>query len=276
MRAVVVFGSAAALLLLLYLLDFSYWKGPFGVLLRRVGVLAIVILVAIGSLLLIDDFPVLPLSVAMLLLPFAALFLRTTLYASNNASDVSCVMGINFVTSALIVLIIWMCWLFGAWTTVNNHWFENRAYFIEAARCYHSEWANETMTTVSDGSTVCLAAFLLWASPLMLFAICIFLGLFLILLSRCVCAEHHVQTIMCRAMCRASHQHHITHVSCAGAPPVCAPLVVLCPHHHPVPLWRLRALPCSAVHCRALMMTATGRSRMRTPRPPVTRSSSSR
>ncbi len=105
-------------------------------------------------------------------------------------------MGVNLVTAAAIVLIIWLCWLFGMWTTVNNHWFERREYFADAARCNHFEWRNSTVTSVGGGRVqICLGAFLLWASPLMLFGICLFLGLFLILLSRCrpppAAARHH-------------------------------------------------------------------------------------
>ena len=213
-------GAALALLLILYLCDFSYWKGHCGSLLRRLGTAVVLVCLAGGGLLSIDDFPYLPLAIAVLFLPFAAYFLRTTLYAANDSSDVSstghadhpqstreahakhagvlpstrvwmrrvcrrdatrarvcvcvsqvsCVMGINFVTASLIVMIIWTCWLFGAWTTVDNHWFERRQIFVSAAQCHHREWANSTRGTASDGSEICLAAFLLWASPLMLAA----------------------------------------------------------------------------------------------------------
>ena len=96
-------------------------------------------------------------------------------------------MGINFVTASLLVLIVWLCWLFGAWSADgdDNHWHANRADFSAEAQCQDSEW-NGGVTTLNDGVVVCLAAFLLWASPLMLFGICLFLGLFLILLSRTI------------------------------------------------------------------------------------------
>ena len=181
---VALYGGAFVGILLLYLLDFSYWKGPLGALLRRLCTGALLVCLAMAGLLSIDDWPMTPLVIAMLLLPFAALFLRTTIFRNNGSSDVSCVIGINFVTAALIVLVIWLLWLFGAWTTVHNHWFERREHFAALARCQHHEWDSAGVTTVADGTTICLAAFLLWASPLMLFGICIFLGLFLILLSR--------------------------------------------------------------------------------------------
>jgi hypothetical protein len=184
LRAIALYGGAFVGILLLYLLDFSYWKGPLGALLRRLCTGALLVCLAMAGLLSIDDWPMTPLVIAMLLLPFAALFLRTTIFRNNGSSDVSCVIGINFVTAALIVLVIWLLWLFGAWTTVHNHWFERREHFAALARCQHHEWDSAGVTTVADGTTICLAAFLLWASPLMLFGICIFLGLFLILLSR--------------------------------------------------------------------------------------------
>jgi len=128
---------------------------------------------------------VLPLAIAMLLLPFSALFLRTTLFAQNSSAEVSCVMGVNFLIVAIVVLIVWMAWLFGVYSGGDdNHWFENRRRFSGYANCAHHEW-NSGVYQV-DGVHVCLAAFLLWASPLMLFGVCLFLGCFLLLLSRTV------------------------------------------------------------------------------------------
>ena len=86
--AVFLVGAAMALFLVLYLLDFSHWKGNCGTALRRLGSAAVLLLIAAGGMLSIDDFPILPLAIALLLLPFAALFLRTTLYRSNDSSDV--------------------------------------------------------------------------------------------------------------------------------------------------------------------------------------------
>ena len=86
--AVGVLAAAVLLGLVLYLLDFSYWSGYVGVLLRRVGSCAVLALLIVGALLSIDDFPVLPLSVAMLLLPCAALFQRISLFQRNANSDV--------------------------------------------------------------------------------------------------------------------------------------------------------------------------------------------
>ena len=81
-------GAAVGGMLILYLLDFSYWKGHLGATMRRLATLAVIILFAIGGLLSIDDFPVLPLAIALLILPFAALFLRATLYRDNGSSEV--------------------------------------------------------------------------------------------------------------------------------------------------------------------------------------------
>ena len=87
-RALAVLGAAVGGMLILYLLDFSYWKGHLGATMRRLATLAVIILFAIGGLLSIDDFPVLPLAIALLILPFAALFLRATLYRDNGSSEV--------------------------------------------------------------------------------------------------------------------------------------------------------------------------------------------
>ena len=72
------------------------------------------------------------------------------LLAARRA-QVSFVMGVNFITASIIVLIIWLCWLFGAWSTVNNHWFERREYFAEAAQCSHGEWDADYVGVADDG-----------------------------------------------------------------------------------------------------------------------------
>lgn len=181
-RPLAMYGAAMIGMLLLYLCDFSYWSSPIGATMRRLCVLVCLALGIIAGMLTIDDFPVLPLAIAMLMLPFAALFLRVTLFRNNSGPEVSCVLGMNFVTSGMVILIVWLCWLFGAWSTSDNHWFENRHIFIDHAQCTNEEW--ETSYLQSNG--VCLAAFLLWVSPLMLFGLLLFLGLFMMLLARTV------------------------------------------------------------------------------------------
>ena len=106
--------------------------------------------------------------------------------------ETTLLIGINFIIASLVVLTVWLCWLFGAWHTRNNHWFDKRAEFITAAQCDHFMWgvADNSSGAVADDSTpLCLAAFLLWFSPVMLFGVLFFLGLLLVLISRTIVRE---------------------------------------------------------------------------------------
>ena len=63
------------LFLSLYVLDFSYWPAGFGAWMRRLAVLAVLVTLFGGGLLTMSKFPYLPLAMAMLLMPFSAVFL---------------------------------------------------------------------------------------------------------------------------------------------------------------------------------------------------------
>ena len=96
--------------------------------------------------------------------------------------------GFNFVCASIIILSIWLCWLFGAFDVDgnHNHWEDNRQKFTQQAQCANVDWGlSAGVLQHSDGqTTLCLAAFLLWASPLFLAGVLLLLGLFLMLLSQ--------------------------------------------------------------------------------------------
>ena len=87
-RAVGVFGVCVCTFLLLYVLDISYWRGPLGVILRRVCTIGFCILVAIYAMLSFNDYPYLPLAVAMLTLPVMAYMLQSSIYRNVKPSQV--------------------------------------------------------------------------------------------------------------------------------------------------------------------------------------------
>ena len=100
--------------------------------------------------------------------------------------------GCNFVTVSLVCLAVWLAWYFGAfgldpdYPSDTNTWFDdtNRQRFYEDAECGHTAWDSSTVTSETVGGVaVCLAAWLLVHSPLMLFAVLLFLGVFLLFLS---------------------------------------------------------------------------------------------
>ena len=82
-------------------------------------------------------------------------------------------MAFNFCFAGVVVLTVWLAWLFSGdnqWTTANQ------ARWSADMRC--DERSDRT-----DGSEICLAAFLLYGSPMMLTGACVFLALTLWLLS---------------------------------------------------------------------------------------------
>ena len=91
--------------------------------------------------------------------------------------------SISFAVASLICLVIWCLWLWGVFDGgADNHWFENREVFSDHAQC-RSEFLTSAVE-VDDGTTTCLAAFLLWMSPLIVFGVCFFIAAFLVLLAR--------------------------------------------------------------------------------------------
>lgn len=187
-RPYATYAIAAALFFILYILDFSYWPAGFGAWLRRLCVTAVLVTLFGGGLLTMSKFPYLPLAMAMLLMPFSAVFLASTLFRNNRTEDTTLVIGFNFLCSSIVILLIWLLWLFGVFTPTrsNNHWVQNRHIFTSQAQCHTSDWGlTAGVYTHSDGETkLCLAAFLLWSSPLMLSGVLLFLGVFLMLLSQ--------------------------------------------------------------------------------------------
>ena len=189
-KPVATYGTTVAIFLVLYLFDFSYWTGTLGVAARRLGVAVLIFFVCASGMLSMASLPVLPLCIFLLLLPLAALFLHNTLFAKNPTVEVTYVMSFNFFSAAFIVLATWLLWLGGAWTTSDNHWYQNRARFIDHAQCDAGKatgaWRGGTVR-VQDAhgdDELCLAAFLLWISPMILFGTCLLLGAFMLLVAR--------------------------------------------------------------------------------------------
>uniref|UniRef100_A0A7S2E4A6 Uncharacterized protein n=1 Tax=Haptolina brevifila TaxID=156173 RepID=A0A7S2E4A6_9EUKA len=182
------YGSTVGALVLLYLMDISYWEGPKGALARRLCVTGAIVLCMGSALLSMSRFPILPLCLFLILLPMTALFLRHTLFRPNLSVDVSYVLGINLIVTAFVVLLVWILWLFGAWTNTENHWYENRKVFGEHAQCNATtesgSWYAATHYVPEHDAFICLAAFLLWVSPLILSAVSFMLGVFTILVGR--------------------------------------------------------------------------------------------
>jgi len=107
------YGATMAVFLVLYLLDFSYWQGLVGSMMRRLGVSILLTFLCGSGLATMAYFPVLPLALFLLLLPVTALFLRHSIYRLNTSVDVAYYVGINFISAGCLVLLVWLLWLFG-------------------------------------------------------------------------------------------------------------------------------------------------------------------
>ena len=97
------------------------------------------------------------------------------------------VLGSAFLFSAFVCLLVWVLWLFGAIDGERQFWFSNRLRFSRAAQCNTTDFEAAGLVEV-DGIPICTAAFLLWVSPFILFGVLLFLGLFLLLLTRMLTA----------------------------------------------------------------------------------------
>lgn len=178
-----VFSATMAIALCVYLLDISYWTGSVGKVSRRVILhLLAAALIALG-LSMVRELPYMPLACLLGCLPLAALSLRLTALRNNSAGGASWVLGASFLVAGVACLLLWVLWLFGVWDQSYQFWFDNRLKFSQAAQCNTTDFEPAGKVIV-DGIPICTAAFLLWLSPFILFGVLLFLGLFLLLLTR--------------------------------------------------------------------------------------------
>ena len=70
--------------ILLYILDFSYWTGTLGTILRRTGMTLVAAGLVIGALLSADKYPELPMAVMFLSMPLTAMVLKPTLFQMHS------------------------------------------------------------------------------------------------------------------------------------------------------------------------------------------------
>jgi len=188
-RSWTVFFVVVAYATFMYLLDVSYWSGLAGQVFRRLTLLGLAAGMCVLAISLIREEPYMPLTVFIFLLPTAALAIRFTGLRNNNAAGVAWVLGTSFLVAAVVCLLLWVLWLYGSWDDDNQGWQDNRQYFSDLAKCNntndeHGEDKEVAGRTVVDGIVICTAAFLLWVSPFVLFGVLVFLGSFLILMSR--------------------------------------------------------------------------------------------
>ena len=175
------------LAVLLYISDASYWQGTCGKMTRRTVLFVLVIAVCALGLSMVREYPYLPLALFIFSLPLAGLSLRMTALRGNSAAGSSWVLGASFLFASFVCLTVWLLWLFGAFDGERQFWFSNRLKFSEAAGCNTTEFEAYGKVVV-DGVPICTAAFLLWISPFILFGVTLFMGLFLLLLTRMLTA----------------------------------------------------------------------------------------
>ena len=177
----------AIIVVLLYVLDISYWSGALGRLARRLTYLSLTVIVCVLCISLVRSLPYFPLAVFIFLMPLAGLAIRITALRSQTPANVAQTLGAAFVVAAVACLFVWLLWIAGAWTDGDNRWQSVKEEFSELAHCNETDKHGGEQPagyTVVDGVAICTAAFLLWVSPFIVFGVLLLLGLFLVALAR--------------------------------------------------------------------------------------------
>ena len=164
------------ILLVLYLFDFSYWGGCIGIWARRLFVSISMVCMVAGAIVSAERFTYMPAAVYVLGLPFFCLFLRKTLLAPASVSAALSILGIDFGLASLVSIAVWV-----SWVAMGNMWnAENREDWKAQVNCEDREYDQEV------GNVVCLAAFMLWFSPLIIAAVSFVFCASLLLVARSV------------------------------------------------------------------------------------------
>jgi hypothetical protein len=144
--------SAVGLMAVLYVFDFSYWKGKFLVLLKRGLCTVALVGICCGCILAVNTLPAAPMSVCMIVLPLTASLQKTAFYPKKSAYAFldawSRVLGIW----AVVVFCGW--WM---WVIVLQRWWWGD-FFATKLEC--------------EDTDDCAAAFLLWFNPCILSFVC--------------------------------------------------------------------------------------------------------
>ena len=182
------------LFLVLYVLDFSYWPGRLGAILRRLGTIAVIALFIAAALVSQTSLPYVPLAVCLLTLPFAALFMGGTVFSNNDPADVARWLGAAFLLTSFATLVLWLAWFLGGIGGGGvRHWASKRQEFSELAGCNAVNEAGEYIMarrqTLKNGETTCLSAMLLWATPVITICVLLVLGAFLHFVGRALAGE---------------------------------------------------------------------------------------
>jgi hypothetical protein len=144
--------SSVSLMVTLYVFDFSYWKGKFLVLLKRMLCSIALAGVCCGCILAVNTLPAAPMSVCMIVLPLTASLQKTLFYPKKS--------GYAFLDAWSKVLGIWAVVVFSwwwVWVLLLRRWWSSDAFAINL----ECENKNE-----------CAAAFLLWFNPCLLSFVC--------------------------------------------------------------------------------------------------------
>ena len=96
----------AVIVVLLYVLDISYWSGALGRLARRLTYLSLTLVVCVLCISLVRSLPYFPLAVFIFLMPLAGLAIRITALRSHLPATSSLELGASFLIAAIAVLLI--------------------------------------------------------------------------------------------------------------------------------------------------------------------------
>ena len=169
-----VFAILVTLVLVMYLLDFSYWTSSTGKFMKKVGAGTTVLLLFAASILVAKDYPPMPMALFILGMPTYFVLIRRTVFAHNSISAFFFCVSASTGLGCVLSLCIWIAWIMSppgyAWNATTKRFFNNLMY------C--------TNNIDDPDAPICLEAFMLWISPLINAGFCFGLAVVTGLLAR--------------------------------------------------------------------------------------------
>jgi hypothetical protein len=160
--------GAMALMLFLYIFDFSYWTG-FLSYFRGLLVGIILLFICSGCVLVAADYPYAPMSVYIGIQAPWFMLLKRGLYPHTPLANYVQSVSVGLLVSGFVCIGVWVTWIF-----LEDKWWqgETRMHLREKMGCLAAKaLADQQLGTEKDSSIEppeCLAAYLLWFSPCMM------------------------------------------------------------------------------------------------------------
>eukprot|EP00937_MAST-01D_sp_MAST-1D-sp2_P000257 g257.t1 len=213
LSATLVFG-AFFIVLVLYLLDFSYWDpatDPRWCRLRTALLFAAFLSFALGSLLSANRYGPAPMVVYLFAVPMITFTLRRTVFARAPTVRFLKASGGALFLSALLLLVVWVVWV------ASDHWWhEVKPEYAAKVHCVLSASSGAASASTSAGAScaadastesaasasasdtryqTCLVAYLVWFAPMMAAMLCGVFGGVVLLLAKTLEVQHRMDAV---------------------------------------------------------------------------------